>query len=514
MWEQLRKTWQTLGAAMRFLIVLVVFLTALGIGVLVYSANRVDYVPVAGDFDAETALTLADKLQARGIPFRYNDDQTVLLVPKDQFSQARAEIAVDAAGNATAKGFELFDETPLGSTPFTQHVNYQRALQNELARSISQIDGIAGARVHIVRSEPTPFLREQKPTTASVVVRLKPGAAISQSTSQGIVSLVSRAVEGLSPEHVTLMDQHGQVLSGHSGEDMGHTHGQLEAQSAMETHLARKAESMLEKVLGKGRAIVRVTASLNFQKFKEKRETYEPESRVVLSERVSATRNQQGNATPRGMPGYASNLPNQLTTMALRYPNTNNSQNQEETNQTEYGVSKRIQELEDKPGSLDRLTIAALIDMDSLGQQGLGIEEIREIIKQAVGFRMSRDEIRVTSVKMPRQGIVAADNPKTVPQGQRQGEATESPTMGSDRPTWLKGMNLESVQEWLGHIRLGAILTLGILTLMILVWMVVAPSRYETVRPPFSAAGTEKVRDLGGRNPEDIARGLTVFLSQ
>jgi hypothetical protein len=127
---------------------------------------------------------------------------------------------------------------------------------------------------------------------------------------------------------------------------------------------------------------------------------------------------------------------------------------------------------------------------------------------------MSRDEIRVTSVKMPRQGVAAADTSKTVPHAQRQSETTESPTVGSDRPTWLKGMNLESVQEWLGHIRLGAILTLGILTLMILVWMVVAPSRYETVRPPFSAAGTEKVRDLGGRNPEDIARGLTVFLSQ
>ncbi len=498
--------------ALRFLILLVLGATLIGIGVLAYYGNRVDYVPVASEIEPQSAMELGDRLQARGIPFKFNDDQTILYVPREQYSQARAEIATESAHTGGPKGFELFDETPLGSTPFTQHVNYQRALQNELARSIAQIDGVSSARVHIVRSEPTPFLRDQKPTTASVVVKLKQGAILTKGIAGGIVSIVSRAVEGLTQDNVTLMDQHGRVLSGHTSDDLGHSSGQLEAQNAVEQHLSTKAESMLEKVLGKGKAIVRVSTALNFQKFREKRESYEPESRVILSERVTATKNQSGGSTPKGMPGYASNLPNQLTTMALRYPNSNNSQNQEETNQTEYGVSKRIQELEEKPGALERMTIAVLVDLEAIGKDGMGIEEIREIIKQAVGFRADRDEIRVTSVKLPKTSLTGGEWPAL--KSAEKKEAKEPVKLEPESSVIFDAQTLDTAQQWLAHIRLGAIITLGVLTVAILIWMILAPSAYDAEKTPLSQAATERMRDLSSRNPEEVAKSMTVFLSQ
>src|SRR5262249_42757446 len=151
-------------------------------------------------------------------------------------------------------------------TPFTEHVNYLRALQAELARTIMQIDPVTAARVHIVRPDPSPFIREQKPTTASVMLRLRPGSTLSRNIAAGIVSLVSRSVEGLTPDNVTLVDANGRLLSDPHAAEGGSMGPQMEYRRELETYLATKAEGMLAQVLGAGRAVVRVTADINFQR--------------------------------------------------------------------------------------------------------------------------------------------------------------------------------------------------------------------------------------------------------
>src|SRR5262249_1383055 len=143
------------------------------------------------------------------------------------------------------KGFELFDQSTLGATPFTQHVNYMRALQAELAKTIMQIDPVTFARVHIVKPEPSPFLRDQKPTTASVMLKLKHGSSLNRNTSAGIIALVTRSVEGLTRENVTLVDSQGRLLFEENTSEAGMMGSHMDYRRELESYLASKAEGML-----------------------------------------------------------------------------------------------------------------------------------------------------------------------------------------------------------------------------------------------------------------------------
>src|SRR5262249_55982815 len=146
---------------------------------------------------------------------------STVLVPEEQLPKARLGLAVEGLPAKGGKGFDLLDHVSLGTPPFLQHVNYVRALQGELARTIMQVESVTSARVHIVRPEPSPSLRPQKPTTASVMLRLNPGASLHRRVSAGITALVARAVEGLTPENVTLMDANGRLLTDSPDADAG-----------------------------------------------------------------------------------------------------------------------------------------------------------------------------------------------------------------------------------------------------------------------------------------------------
>jgi flagellar M-ring protein FliF len=286
-------------------------------------------------------------------------------------------------------------------TPFVQSVNYTRALQAELARSITQIEPVASARVIIARADPTPFVRDQRPTTASVVLKLKAGVALSRASAAGIVGLVARSVEGLRPENVTVVDSTGRQLSdARSAEDGGPGGGgPVEYRRELETHLATKAEELLARHLGPGRAIVRVSADVNFQRVKERRELYSPEERAVASERLVSSKSSPA-AGPRGAAGAASNGGRGTA------GGGGAGSNQDETVQTDYLVSRSVREMEDRMGGIQRLTVAALVDLSAPAESGDGrtavaLADVQDLIKQAVGFRGGRDEIKVTDARLP-----------------------------------------------------------------------------------------------------------------
>ena len=380
------------GGGFAFLVVLV------SVG---YYSQQADYRVLFAGLPVEEVGTLTAKLDTRGIPYRLAAGGSTLLVPADQIQQARVSLASEGLPAHGGKGFELFDESPLGMTPFVQNLNYVRALQAELARSIMQIEPVSFAKVLIVRPEQSPFLREQKPATASVVLQLKPGTSLTRGVAASIIALVSRSVEGLSPENVALVDSKGRTLSEQRGPDGETAPGsQLEYRRDLERDLAAKAEEMLAKTLGYGRAIVRVTADVNFKRVKEKRERYSPEEKAVSFEKVTSGKTTSGGGGPRGIPGVASNTGRGGS--ASGGGGGGNSA-QEET-ETQYLVSKSTQELEDRMGTIERLSVAALVDLN--GQEGgssptLSKEEVEDIIKRAVGFNQSRkDEIKVSNVHL------------------------------------------------------------------------------------------------------------------
>ena len=207
------------------------------------------------------------------------------------------------------KGLDLFDQPMLGATPFNQNVNFVRAQQAELARTIMQIDSILHARVHIVRPEPSPFIREQKPTTASVMLKLRPGATLNRSTISGIGALVSGSIEGLTRENVHIIDATGRQLSENGDSESGIGGTVLDQRKEMERYLGSEAERVLAHVLGPGRAIVRVTVEMNNKLLHEKREIINADGKVPRSEKIVVNKFvSSGGAGKGGVAGSSSNF--------------------------------------------------------------------------------------------------------------------------------------------------------------------------------------------------------------
>ncbi len=396
--QQMAAIWRGMSTSRRITLSIVAVLVLAGVvGVVVY-AMQVEYRLLISGLSAEDAGAVTAKLQTQNVPFKLAAGGTAILVPADQVAQVRVSLANDGVSTRGGKGFEIFDESSLGMTPFVQGVNYNRALQSELARSIMQMDSIASARVHIVRPEQSPFVRDQKLTTAGVVLKMKLGSTLNRSTAQAIAALVSHSVEGLAVENVTLMDTAGRLLSDQrSAEADGVPSSQLDYRRELEQYLATKAEELLGKSLGYGRVIVKVAADVNFKRMKEKRETYSPEERVVVSER-STNSNSSAASGARGAAGAASNTGRPGATSGAGGPSS-----KEETTQTDYLVSKTVQEYEDKLGHIERLTVAAMVDLSGTGTSvpDISVKEVEQIIKQAVGFKETRDAIQVSNVKLP-----------------------------------------------------------------------------------------------------------------
>ncbi len=397
---QARAYWSGLGGPRRAGVVTATVALAVALGVVIYLSPGDKYVPLAGSpLPPDEVASMRAKLNAENIPNRLTGGGSGLEVPEDRYALAKVTLAAAGLPAGGGKGWELIDETSLMTTPFVQGVNYQRALQAELGRSISQLEAVQSARVLIARPEPSPFMRDQKLTTASVVLKLKPNAVMSRSTAAGIVSLVARSVEGLKPENVTVVDSGGRMLSDpHAADRDSLPTPQLEYRRELEAYLASKAEAMLNQHLGPGRAVVQVSADINFQRVKETQKTYSPDGKVARSELQTSSKTT--GSGPRGVAGAANNVPR--AGGAPAGAGSGGSSSQDEKTQTDYAISETLRDIEDRMGAVTRLTVAALVDLTPQGEGPALISAVdaQDIIKPAVGFRAGRDEVKLTNVKL------------------------------------------------------------------------------------------------------------------
>ncbi|MBN9523966.1 flagellar M-ring protein FliF [bacterium] len=396
---QFQTYWRGLGVARRAGIVAAVAGVVAALAAVVYFSPGTRYLPLYRELAPEDVGPIRTALTGASIPVQLGDGGTAVLVPEAKLAEAR--VAVGAAGLPTrgGKGYEVFDENTLTMTPFVQTVNYQRALQAELARSVAQIEPVQSARVLIARPEPTPFVRDQKAPTASVVLKLKPGTTMSRANAAAIVSLVARSVEGLKPENVTVVDSTGRLLSDpHAGNRDDLPAPQLEYRQALETYLSTKAQDLLTHYLGAGRAVVRVSADVNFQKLKEQRVTYSPTDRVAVAER--STTSKATGASAGGVAGATSNVARAGGALGGG-SRSGGGGSSEEVLQTDYLVSKTTQDIEDRMGAVTRLTVAAIVDQAGVkGENKLGAADIQELVKQATGFKVGRDEIKLSTAAL------------------------------------------------------------------------------------------------------------------
>src|SRR4051794_8125187 len=259
----------------------------------------------------EDAAAIVQKLKESGVEHRIGENGTSVLVPETKVDELRLEMAGAGLPKTGRIGFELFDRNNLGITDFTEHVNYRRALEGELERSIKALNVVEQARVHLTFPKDSVFLDYREPAKASVLVHTRAGTRLSPQNVTAVANLVASAVEGLTPELVSVLDMSGNLLSRprrKSGEDGAPSEAALDYKHQIEKDLVAKIESTLEPLLGEGHFRVGVTADCDFTTTEQSEEVLDPTKSVMVTSQKSEDVAGSG-AQTAGVPGISSNLP-------------------------------------------------------------------------------------------------------------------------------------------------------------------------------------------------------------
>lgn len=397
--NQFKQFWdQTTGRARIGIVATAIVCAVTIVGVGVWS-SRPQYVPLASNLAPAEAAEIVSKLDAERIPNKLNFSGSAVLVPKTQWNQARLLLG-DVVG-VSAGAVEEFDDSLLSDPSLNQFkmIRHQEAV---LARSIARMSSVANATVHISKADPSPFVRDAKPTTASVVLELRRGATFLREQAATIVALMANSVEGLDPDNVTIVDTSGRLLSANSSGAHADIIGQYEYRRRIEADLASKAEWMLSEMLGSGRAVVRVTADIDFTETFRTAMTYDPDSKVKVHEKILSTTKSDTGSTAVGPPGTASNV-GSIASGSKAKPYSEKTEDIE----TNYENAMTKDEITEAAGEVKRLTVAAMVDLSSAddGGQAAGAavtkEQVEAILKQAVGFDDTRnDQIEVLVTKL------------------------------------------------------------------------------------------------------------------
>jgi flagellar M-ring protein FliF len=347
------------------------------------------------DLSPEEASKITEKISEKGVVYELRNGGTTIYAPEEEVYQLRLDMAKEGLPTGGQGGYRIFDNEKIGVSPFVQSVNLKRALEEELAKSIQMIDGVLHARVHIVNSERTLFTPEASKTTASVVLRLRPGYRLSAQNIAAITHLVSGSVEGLGSESVTVIDSQGRLLSSESDEALANGAGTVQDyKERVEQNLAQKVENMLTAVLGPGRVAVRVSAVIDMTSTNVVTETYEPSTKVPTKEEIK----KKSEIEESGVSGEGE-------------PGTPGSETKDTTIVTEYAVGKTVEQRVDLPGEIKALTVAAFVDLsppdaneaESGGQSAMIMElsDVDGIIRNALGLKET-DSLKVVPVRFHR----------------------------------------------------------------------------------------------------------------
>jgi flagellar M-ring protein FliF len=380
-----------------------------GMGLFGLFATRVEYGVLYSNLEEQDAAKVLSFLQEERIPYKLQAGGRIIQVPQDKLYELRLRLAAQGGvSRGGVVGFEIFDKESWGESRFVQGVNYRRALEGELARTIMSIEEVERARVHLVLPERSPFVgtQEAKPK-ASVVLKLRGKGQLEPSQVKGIVHLVSGSVDGLLSEDVSVVDTEGRLLTrvNDSGEDVGviASSYQLEYKKALEGSLEQSVTQMLERIAGIGNAVVRVSAQVDFRKIEKQEEIYDPDSAVIRSEQ-NRTEKTAG-VTSEGAPGLEENVPGDAgSTVVLESP----SEKKEKV--LNYEINKVVKHMVESPGAIQRLSVAVLLQKQDKIQDA-DIERILSLVRNAVGFDEKRgDQVEVAF--MPLESNVPAGEPE------------------------------------------------------------------------------------------------------
>ncbi|HRV90553.1 MAG TPA: flagellar basal-body MS-ring/collar protein FliF [Anaerolineae bacterium] len=369
-------------------------------------AQSPEYSAAFTDLKTEDAAAIVNYLKENNISYEIDGDGSTIRVPTDQVHEVRLALASQGLPGEGSIGMEIFDNANLGMTDFLQQVNYQRALEGELARTISSLTAVNSARVHIVIPQPTLFSEEEEPTTASIVIDLESGQRLGQEQVQAISHLVSSAVEGLTPDNLTIVDMNGNVLADGSVSantaSMALSSSQVDAQRNFERDMELRIESMLRNVLGPDKAVVRVTAKMNWDHVETETEHFFPgaEGGVLRSSRRISETYGGTDDTTGGVPGTATNIPDAAPTFQTEITGTNGSGYQRFDLTTNFEVSRSTSRVISATGQVQQLSVSVMVDNITDTQT---INAIEQATVAAAGINPARgDVLTVNSIPFNR----------------------------------------------------------------------------------------------------------------
>lgn len=396
--KSFKELWGKLSMPMRIgggVLVLGVFLSLMFIALF----SSTDYQPLYTNLTPEDAASIVTVLRDNGIPYELSDNGSTIHVPAEHVYETRLTLASQGLPKGGVVGFEIFNTTRLGETESDRELRYLVALQGELTRTIKELSEVQDARVHIVLPRRSLFIQESQPSTASVLLTLKPGVTLSKKQVLGITHLLSTSVEGLLPENITIIDNRGNVLSDSLSLletiDSDLIVQRIQIESAYERQLSNTLTAMLERVYGVGKVVALVNVELDFDINEQYSEIYQaptPDGGLIRSEQTYREEFTGSTYSAIGIPGVESNVPG--------YVGLDDSDRVDEYSKVDSVLNYELNRIERRynstPGSIKRLGVAVWINGELTEEQ---LESIESSIIGAIGLQLERgDQISVNSI--------------------------------------------------------------------------------------------------------------------
>jgi flagellar M-ring protein FliF len=411
---QLQNLLKNISVGKRVAILILVIGSILGFVFLMSWAGQPEFHPLYTNLDSQDAGIILSRLKDQKIPYRISSNGSTILIPQEHLYETRINLASEGLPQGGSIGFEVFDNAKFGMSEFAQNVNYQRALQGELARTIKGFAEVDSSRVHIVMPEKSLFVKDEQSASASVVLKLRHGQWLTQEQVQGIVHLVSSSVSRLDPQNVTVVDSNGRLLAGQK-DDSGlaaHSSDQLDYQAKVERKLESRLLTMLEKALGANKAIVRVSCALDFKRYEQTEERFFPENKVVRSEQMFNETAKKADIIPQGIPGIQSNVPENNPTEINKVDDENTTFAKQDRT-VNYEIGKLTSHTMEPVGAMQRVSVAVLVDgtyrstpqkegeptWTYVPRSSEELVKIENLVKSAVNFVAARgDKVEVVNI--------------------------------------------------------------------------------------------------------------------
>jgi flagellar M-ring protein FliF len=377
-----------------------------------------------GELDMRDSGQIVQKLDAMGVPYQLKGDGSQIYVPADQVARLRMTMAETGLPHGGNIGYEIFDKSDaLGTSSLVQNINHVRALEGELARTISSLSSVQWARVHVVLPRRELFSRERQDPSASIILKLRGADRLAKQQVAAIEYLVASAVPGLKPTRVSIIDGDGNLLARGDGDsgDAQMASTAEERRIGYEDRLARKAEEMLEQTVGPGKARVDVHADIDFDRVTTNSESFDPDQQVARSTQT-VTDNSDSNANGDQPVTVQTNLPNAQTATAS--PSTR-SKSQREESTTNFEIGKKVVSQVHETGVVRRLSVAAMVDgVYSIAADGSRtyqprspeeLKQLTAILRSAIGFDEKRgDSVELANLRFMTPEEAAPSVPLTV----------------------------------------------------------------------------------------------------